>query len=71
MSFVSTSSGGACETPSNNIGKSDGNSSNRVNNTALSCSCAYKINIPNSYPRKHLLLNEEHIQIMSKYTQVI
>lgn len=26
--------------PSNRIGKSDGNSSNRVNRTALSCSCA-------------------------------
>lgn len=38
----SISESGTEDVPINNIGKSDGSSSKRVNRTALSCSCACK-----------------------------
>jgi hypothetical protein len=39
----SISASGDEELPSNRMGKSDGNSSNKVRRTALSCSCACNI----------------------------
>lgn len=41
----STSASGTEAVPSNNMGKSDGNSSNNVSRTALNCSCACNIDI--------------------------
>jgi hypothetical protein len=39
----SISASGSVDVPSNNIGKSEGNSSSKVCRTALSCSCACNI----------------------------
>lgn len=41
----SISASGSEEVPSSSMGKSDGNSSNRVSRTALSCSGACKIKV--------------------------